>query len=172
MSIKIGILSDSHTRLDYLKLVLKQMQEEGINYLLHAGDLCKQEALELVKSQNLPYTCVFGNNDYGLIEFANIYNIKKEPSYFKIQNSTFKMMHLPFYMTPDSDVVVYGHTHIFEHNFNGKTLFINPGEVCAREKPRIEFVILQIDEESYKLEYNYFKKEDLSLHKEEYIYEK
>ena len=172
MSIKIGILSDSHTRLDYLKLVLKQMQEEGINYLLHAGDLCKQEALELVKSQNLPYTCVFGNNDYGLIEFANIYNIKKEPSYFKIQNSTFKMMHLPFYMTPDSDVVVYGHTHIFEHNFNGKTLFINPGEVCAREKPRIEFVILQIDEKSYKLEYNYFTKDDLVLHQEEYIYEK
>lgn len=172
MSIKIGILSDSHTRLDYLKLVLKQMQEEGINYLLHAGDLCKQEALELVKSLNIPYTCVFGNNDYGLIEFANIYNIKKEPSYFKIQNSTFKMMHLPFYMTPDSDVVVYGHTHIFEHNFNGKTLFINPGEVCAREKPRIEFVILQIDEKSYKLEYNYFTKDDLVLHQEEYIYEK
>ncbi len=172
MSIKIGILSDSHTRLDYLKLVLKQMQEEGINYLLHAGDLCKQESLEMISSLNIPYTCVFGNNDYGLIEFANVYNIKKEPSYFKIQNTTFKMMHLPFYMTQDSDVVVYGHTHIFEHNFNGKTLFINPGEVYAREKPRIEFVILQIEEESYKLEYNYFKKEDLSLHKEEYIYEK
>lgn len=172
MSIKIGILSDSHTRLDYLKLVLTQMQEEGINYLLHAGDLCKQEALGLIKSLNIPYTCVFGNNDYSLVELANHYNIKKEPSYFKIENTTFKMMHLPFYMTPDSDVVVYGHTHIFEHNFNGKTLFINPGEVCAREKPRIEFVILQISEESYKIEYNYFKKEDLSLHKEEYIYEK
>jgi hypothetical protein len=112
------------------------------------------------------------NNDYSLVELSNHYNIKKEPSYFKIENTTFKMMHLPFYMTPDSDVVVYGHTHIFEHNFNGKTLFINPGEVCAREKPRIEFVILQISEESYKIEYNYFKKEDLSLHKEEYIYEK
>ncbi len=46
------------------EVVLKQMQEEGINYLLHAGDLCKQESLEMISSLNIPYTCVFGNNDY------------------------------------------------------------------------------------------------------------
>jgi len=172
MNTKIAIISDSHGKREYLKLVLNELRNQNVQYILHAGDICKGEDLELIHNMKVPYTSVFGNNDNHLLSLSNHYNIKKEPSYFKINDTTFKMMHLPFYMTPDSDVVVYGHTHIFEHSFNGKTLFINPGEVCAREKQKIEFVILEISDKRYKILYNYFTKDDLVLHKEEYIYEK
>lgn len=172
MNTKIAIISDSHGKKEYLKLVLAHLERQGVQYLLHAGDICKGDDLELLHDFGVPYTCVFGNNDGHLISLSDHYNIKQEPSYFKIEDSTFKMMHLPFYMSPDSDIVVSGHTHIFEHSYNGKTLYINPGEICAREKPRIEFVILEISDKQYKILYNYFTKDDLVLHKEEFIYEK
>lgn len=172
MNTKIAIISDSHGKKEYLKLVLAHLKEQGVQYLLHAGDICKGDDLELLHGFGVPYTCVFGNNDGHLISLSDHYNIKQEPSYFKIKETTFKMMHLPFYMSPDSDIVVSGHTHIFEHSYNGKTLYINPGEICAREKPRIEFVILEVSAEQYKILYNYFTKDDLVLHNEEFIYEK
>ncbi|MCK9161662.1 MAG: metallophosphoesterase family protein [Arcobacteraceae bacterium] len=172
MSIKIGVISDSHLKLDYFSLVLSKLKEENVDYILHAGDICDKRALDLLSSLDIPYRVVFGNNDYHLIEESHNYNITKEPSYFKINNTTFKMMHLPYYMSADSDVVIFGHTHIFEHLYNGKTLYLNPGEVCARQKPKIEFVILYIDEKTYKICYHYYNKEDLSLYKKEIIYEK
>ncbi|MCK9338247.1 MAG: YfcE family phosphodiesterase [Arcobacteraceae bacterium] len=172
MNTKIAIISDSHGKREYLKLVLAHLKEEGIHYLLHAGDISKGDDLELLHNFGVPYVCVFGNNDNHLLSLSSHYNIKQEPTYFKIEDSTFKMMHLPFYMSPDSDVVVSGHTHIFEHSYNGKTLYINPGEICAREKPRIEFVILEISQKEYKVAYNYFEVSSMLLHKEEFIYER
>ena len=57
----------------------------------------------------------------------------------------------------DADIVVFGHTHIFENDYKNNTLFVNPGEVCAREKPLMECVQLEIKENEYIIR-RYFKK--------------
>jgi putative phosphoesterase len=62
---------------------------------------------------------------------------------------------MPYYMSGDTDIVIYGHTHIFEQKYLNGTLFINPGEVCAREKPLIECVVLEIKDNKYIINYNY-----------------
>ncbi len=78
-------------------------------------------------------------------------------------------MHLPFYMTPDTNIVISGHTHIFEHQYINNTLFLNPGEICAREKNLTECVLLEITQNhkipqlrrgQYIIEYNYKKIEE------------
>ena len=38
---------------------------------------------------------------------------------------------------------------MFECDYKNKTLFINPGEICARRKPLIECVKLEIKENEY-----------------------
>ena len=74
--------------------------------------------------------------------------------------------------TVNSDVVIFGHTHMFEQDYKNKTLFVNPGEVCAREKPFIECVQLEIKENEYIIS-RYFKKiNEKNFKKEEYIYER
>jgi len=60
-------------------------------------------------------------------------------------------MHLPFYMTPDCDVVVFGHTHRFECAMRNTTLFLNPGEVCAREKEQSECLLLDVSDTHYEV---------------------
>ena len=150
---KIGVLSDSHFKSDYTKEVIELLKEKGSEYLIHAGDLCIEENLKHLEDSGLVYVSVFGNNDMSLISVSDKYNIKQEPYPFKIKETTFKLMHLPYYMNGDCDVVILGHTHIFESEYNNGTLFLNPGEVCAREKPLIECVLLEINENEYIIDY-------------------
>ena len=169
---KIGILSDSHLKSDYTKEVIDFLKEINSEYLVHAGDLCVEKNLKLLEESELKYIAVFGNNDRYLLDLTSNYNIKQEPYYFKIKDTTFKLMHLPYYLTPDSDVVIFGHTHIFECDYKNNTLYINPGEVCAREKPSIECVQLEIKENEYIIS-RYFKNiNEINFTKEEKKYER
>ena len=169
---KIGILSDSHLKSDYTKDVIDFLKKEDCQYLIHAGDLCIEKNLQLLEESNLSYVAVFGNNDRNLLPLASKYNIKNEPYYFKIKDIKFKLMHLPYHMTPDCDVLIFGHTHKFECDYKNKTLFLNPGEVCAREKPLIECMKLQINENEYIITRYYRNINEENFKKEEIIYEK
>jgi len=153
--IRIGILSDSHQKTDLHFEAVAHLCDMDAQYLLHAGDIMLEEHLQILKETGLPYTCVYGNNDTGLISLHGQYNIFQEPHYFKIQDLKIKMMHLPYYMSPDADIVVSGHTHIFESTLKNKTLFINPGEVCAREKPLSECAMVVVDGEGFKVSHYY-----------------
>ena len=169
---KIGILSDSHLKSGYTKDVIDFLKEQNCEYLIHAGDLCIEKNLQLLKESGLTYIAVFGNNDRNLIGLSSDYNIKLEPYYFKIKDTKFKLMHLPYHLTPDSDVVIFGHTHKFECEYKNKTLFINPGEVCAREKPLIECVKLEINENEYIITHYFKSINEINFNKEEYKYER
>ncbi len=119
-----------------------------------------EENLRILKNSKLPYVSVFGNNDNKLLSLSNKYNIHKEPYYFKIQDLKIKLMHLPFYMTPETDIVISGHTHYFDSSYVNDTLFLNPGEICARNKNLTECVLLEITKDQYIIEYNYKKPDD------------
>ncbi len=143
-NLKIGILSDSHRKTKLHIEAINHLKESGAEYLLHAGDLETKEHLDILKESGLPYICVYGNNDTLLIPLYGQYPIYREPHYFDIEGIKIKMMHMPYFLNPDADVVISAHTHIFEVEMRGDTLFINPGEVCAREKPLSECVMLEI----------------------------
>jgi len=142
--LKIGVLSDTHHRTKLHKEAIAHLLQEGAEYLLHAGDIGSKEHINMLQATQKPYRVVFGNNDHHLLALATTHQIYKEPYYFKIDTLKIKMMHLPYYMTPDVDLVISGHTHHFQaENING-TLFINPGEICAREKNATECLLLSV----------------------------
>ncbi len=165
---KIAILSDSHRKTDLTLKALEMLKQKGAQYLIHAGDLEIEENLKALKDSNLTYVSVFGNNDQNLVQHQHKYNIKKEPYYFKIKDISFKLMHLPYYLTGDTDIIVYGHTHNFEQKLINGRLFINPGEVCARNKNLTECVLLEINDGQYTVNY-YFKKPEENSWKERVV---
>jgi len=169
---KIAVLSDSHSKVALTHDAINFLKSQGAQYLLHAGDLCLEENLKALKNSGLPYVCVFGNNDHCLIEVSSEYNIQQEPYKFKIKETSFSLMHMPYYMSAKTDVVIFGHTHVFEHEYKEGTLFLNPGELCAREKPLSECVLLEINENEYIISY-YIKKIDSNEYeREEFRYVK
>lgn len=151
---------------------IEYLKAQGCEILIHAGDLEIIENLELLKHSGLIYTSVFGNNDYNLVQYQNDYKIHKEPYYFKIKESTFKLMHLPYFMNNDTDILIYGHTHQFEAKYENNQLIINPGEVCARNKPLSECATLEISKNHYKITYNFRKPEDTTWQQKEIIYDR
>lgn len=167
---KVAVLSDSHRKVDLTQEAIEMLKSKGAQYIVHAGDLEIKENLDVLKNSGLIYVSVFGNNDWGLMKFQNDYKIHHEPYYFKIKESKYKLMHIPNHLTPDSDIVIYGHTHIFKTEFINDTLFLNPGEICAREKNLTECVLLHINDDSYKVEYNFKKPEDTSWETKIYEY--
>ena len=146
---KIGIISDTHRKVKKAKKAIASLLSDGAEFIIHAGDIVEVEILKILKNSSVDYVAVYGNNDAHLIEYQDNFNLVQEPYYFELADLKFKLMHLPFYMSPDADVVVYGHTHKFVSELNGKTLFLNSGEVCARKKPISEFAMLEILDKEY-----------------------
>jgi len=169
---KIGIISDTHSKVGKTKKALDMLIENGAEFILHAGDIVKVETLELLKNCGKQYVAVYGNNDAHLASYHNDYNLVQEPYYFKLANLKFKLMHLPFYMNPDADVIISGHTHIFHSEFKKPTLFLNPGEVCARNKPISECAMLKITDDKYKVTHYTRADKEEEFKKKKYIYER
>jgi len=154
---KIGILSDSHTNTELHRATIAHLLSLDVEYILHAGDIMLEEHLKMLEATNLPYACVYGNNDTALIPLHGKYNIFQEPHYLSIEDVKIKMMHLPYFMSADANLVISGHTHMFEVSMSGETLFINPGEVCAREKPLSECAVVEVNEKKFEVTH-YFRK--------------
>ena len=146
---KIGILSDTHSKVKKAQEAIDKLIEDGAEFIVHAGDICELQTLELLKNCSKRYVVVYGNNDSHLMVFHDDYNLVQEPYYFKLDNTKFKLMHLPFYMAPDTEVVISGHTHKFHAELNNGTLFLNPGESCARNKPISQCAMLEIQEKKF-----------------------
>jgi len=153
--IKLGILSDSHRKTQLHQEAIDYLCNQGVTHLLHAGDLEIEEHLKRLQATKLPTVVVYGNNDTLLIPLYGQYPIYREPHYFEIEGIKIKMMHMPYYMNADADIVISGHTHHFAAQRQGETLFINPGEVCAREKPLTECATVRITPDGFEVEHHF-----------------
>ena len=147
---RVGIMSDTHKKIGRAKKVIDLLIDKGAEFIVHAGDIVKEEVLEYLEEKQIKYVAVLGNNDYHLYSVVDKYNLVTEPYYFKLANKTWKLMHYPKYMFPlDTDIIVYGHTHDVDISFNGKNLILNPGEVCARDSGFSSCMTLDIKENKY-----------------------
>ncbi|MDQ1263935.1 MAG: uncharacterized protein QG559_936 [Campylobacterota bacterium] len=146
---KIGVISDTHRKVKKAKRAIDVLKEEGAEFIVHAGDIVELEVLELLRDSGLRYVAVYGNNDVHLAEFHNDFNLVQEPYFFKLSGLKFKLMHIPFYMLPDADVVIFGHTHKAYVEYINSTLFLNSGEACARDTSISRWSMLEIKEKEF-----------------------
>jgi len=146
---KIGIISDTHKKVGRAKKAIDLLLKEGAEYIIHGGDIVKREILDYLEELGIIYVAVYGNNDQHLFQYHDRYNLVQEPYYFKIKDVSFKLMHHPYFMTPDTDIIIYGHLHIYYAQKNGKSLFLNSGEICARDKPISETILLEVTDREY-----------------------
>lgn len=157
--IKVGIISDTHRRSDIAKFAINYLLKKDINLLVHAGDIVDIETLEFMKNSKVSYVAVLGNNDEHLVKFKNKFNLFTEPHHFEFDGFKFKLMHRPFYLNNDSDIIIYGHTHKFIAKLNNNSLFINSGEICARNKDLHEFAYFTCEKKEDKNSFEVFKVE-------------
>ena len=147
---KIGIISDTHKKPGRTRRAIELLVKQGAQAFIHAGDIVMEENLRLLEETALPYVAVFGNNDAALLPLATRYPLYQEPSIHTWEGLSFKVMHYPYFLRPaETDLIVFGHTHIKAISFDGRTLTLNPGEVCARDTGRSECMLLTVTPERF-----------------------
>ncbi len=162
----IGILADSHLDSEEVKQkkgdyqhLLKKLKYvfEGVDHIIHAGDICCREFLEDLENI-APVSAVRGNMD----EFTNLKSIPKilslEFEQIRI-GVAHKLEDIIYFEDEKINIFVFGHTHIPLVKTNEKdVLLINPGSLTRPKappkrylfsedtEPRPTIVILNIDE--------------------------
>jgi len=140
---KIAIISDTHDNLENLKRVLEKIKQEGVNIILHCGDVASKETLNFL-FQNFKgrVYLVLGNmdKDYGLDkenleEFSQL-EFSSDIKEIELENKKIAFCHHPeiaqnLAKTQKYDYVFYGHTHKPWIENIGETKLINPGNVAG-----------------------------------------
>ena len=134
---RIGIISDTHDRLEAVLEALRLFEEQKVDLILHCGDIESIETVALFKSIRTHF--VFGNWDkdkpklaaairaaggvshdsFGALELAGK---RVAWTHSHERHKLYELEHCDYF-----DYVFYGHTHVREQHRTGKTLVANPG---------------------------------------------
>lgn len=135
---RIGILSDTHDKRKRTGRAVEQLKVEGVEALIHCGDLTGPEIVYECAGIGVPCYFVFGNNDFELIklrramaevgahclEYAG--EIVLEGRRIGVTHGdSGRLMNQLLFTEPD--YLFTGHTHAVADNREGVTRWINPG---------------------------------------------
>lgn len=157
---KIGLITDTHKKLGRAQRVVDILtHREKVDFIIHAGDVVRVEILDMLEASKIKYVAVYGNNDFHLRDYSHLYPLVEEGYRFELNKKTFSLTHYPptWIYNPyikveiDTDIVVFGHTHICHDEQREGALVLNPGEVCARDSECSTFMVLEILDKGYKL---------------------
>lgn len=145
MKEKIGIISDTHglLRPEVLEIL------KDCKYILHAGDVNKDEILDVLRSMGNLYV-VRGNNDKDWAE-----NLRTSLS-FTIAGVKFFMVHNKKDVSwdlGDTQVVIFGHTHKYFEKYVDGRLWLNPGS-CGRSRfgGEVTMAVMTVEDGQYQIE--------------------
>ena len=137
---RIGVLADTHDRMDTLRNALDQFEARGVEVVLHAGDYVAPFVSRACTGRPFSLWGVFGNNDgerVGLVKALGAVGAEIVGSWGEIELAGRKIlvMHEPRELDAIAasgrfDLIVYGHTHEWDLR-EGKTTVLNPGEACG-----------------------------------------
>lgn len=132
---KIGIISDTHGLLRQEVVDILQDCE----LILHGGDFGTEKILETLE-QIAPVYAVRGNNDDWVEEPAPLHSSGQscflpETLSIELYGVRFFMVHNKKMIPKDTstfDIIIYGHSHMYEEKYIGRQLWLNPGSCGPR----------------------------------------
>lgn len=141
----VGILSDTHDRVDAARAAVELLRRAGAEYFVHCGDVGSELVLDVLAG--LPSAFVFGNTDWdrrGLERYAAQLNVSclGDAGELDLGGKVFNVQHgdnaRSMRAALDAqrfDYLLHGHTHAVRDERVGRTRIINPGALHrAREK--------------------------------------
>jgi putative phosphoesterase len=140
----IGMIADTHDNLPLVDKAVKKLNEMNVGLVLHAGDYVAPFVIPKFKELKAKLIGVFGNNDGDrellkkrIDEYEDL-EVRGNFAEIFLGGLRIALLHgdeeelLEALINSESfDVVVHGHTHKAEVYQKGKTLVVNPGEVCG-----------------------------------------
>lgn len=141
---KIGLISDSHDNEDATEKALQIL--EGVDALIHSGDLCAPFMVDLLDDFSVPVHVVFGNIDDRHLttkaaEASDTVSLHGNEADLQVDGQHVYVTHFPDVAelaaeSGEYDLVVHGRTHEQREALFEDTLLVNPGELLGRQERR------------------------------------
>jgi putative phosphoesterase len=136
---KGGILSDSHDQRGFAEDALVLFREEGVQVILHLGDVCSPETIGAYRECGIPMIGVYGNNDVDKegLQAVSGNGFHQGPYMPEIAGRKVLMAHSFDELQEEIgeggrfDLILFGHTHRPLTMRIGRALILNPGEACG-----------------------------------------
>lgn len=151
----LGILSDTHDRVDTAAAAIATLRAAGAQFLIHCGDVGGERILDLLAG--MPCVFVWGNNDWdraGLSQYAADIGLQCCNDFADLQISgkriavthgdNLKLIQRVTQET-DYDYLFLGHTHIPSNEKTGRLRIVNPGALHRAAKKTVAIVDLAND---------------------------
>jgi putative phosphoesterase len=149
---RIGIVSDTHSRYETIRKTVHLLQEHEVSCVLHCGDIEDEETVRLFSA--LPMHFVFGNCDDARDRLRAVMQecgatIQEPFGHIELEGIKIAFIHgddkrlfRDVEHSGHFDFLFYGHTHQAETHRTGPTRVINPGAL-HRARPKT-FVLLDL----------------------------
>lgn len=150
---KLGILSDSHDKVDNVGRALDEFRKRRVSRIIHCGDITSPETAELFQGWMADF--VLGNCDWNPDGLESTLNrmgatLHRPFGQLELSGKIIAWIHsddLGLFRSLENadhyDFLFYGHTHIAEQHQTGKTLVCNPG---ALQRARVKScAVLNLD---------------------------
>jgi putative phosphoesterase len=160
----IGVISDTHDNLPLVEKAVKRLNDEKVDLILHAGDYVAPFIIPKFKTLNAKLIGVFGNNDgdHELLKkrFSENENCEVRGRFAEINADGFKiaLLHGDEMELLEAlincgcfDAIIHGHAHTTSVSKKGKTLIVNPGEVCGYLSGKSTMALLDTDKHEAKI---------------------
>ena len=141
----IGILSDTHDRVDAMAAAMRLLRDAGAEFFIHCGDVGSERVIDHLAGA--PCAFVFGNTDWdraALSRYAQSIGVACHGSFadLEIGGKRIAAVHGDDFRLKQRllaeqkhDYLLQGHTHVRLDERFGRTRVINPGALHrAREK--------------------------------------
>ena len=148
LSMRIGIVSDTHNHLRNVARIVELFASAGIERVVHTGDITQAKTLEPFATLALPFHGPYGNN---YLERPNLESSARRlglrltdpPLRLEWAERRIVVVHDPKDLTREhleaADVALHGHDHRRTIETRHGALVMNPGE-CAGHVPGLNAV--------------------------------
>lgn len=134
----MGVLSDTHDILSCVEDAAGFFRAEGVELVIHLGDLCRPELLAPLCRNGSALVGVFGNNDFERAAIAAGSGGGFAPGPRVVEAGGRRLLMAHDFRSLESelgggrfDLVLFGHTHRPLTMRIGKAQVLNPGEGCG-----------------------------------------
>jgi putative phosphoesterase len=141
----VGILSDTHDRVDAMAAAMDVLRKGGAQFFIHCGDVGSERVIDHLAG--VPSAFVFGNTDWdratlaryadrlGVACYGSLADLELGGKHFAVIHGDDFRLKQRLLAEQRHDYLLQGHTHVRADERVGKVRLINPGALHrAREK--------------------------------------
>ncbi|MEZ0318405.1 MAG: metallophosphoesterase [Pyrobaculum sp.] len=156
----IGIVSDSHDNVSAIKRAGEELRKRGVSLVVHAGDWVSPFSARFLREavgEGVRIVGVWGNNEgerpfflevarkFGIEILGEAGELEVGGRRVAVYHGTSPVLLNALVKSGLYDVVATGHTHIAALERHGKTLVVNPGELCGCLTGRSSYAVVDLE---------------------------